>query len=53
MTTKRNEDLKVRRKREVDMSPPAIAARLRRLESLFVLGLSLRKARRIGKTPPG
>lgn len=36
------------RTREVDMSPDAIARRLARLEQLFRLGLSLRKARRVG-----
>lgn len=41
-------DLTIVRTRVVDMSPEAIARRLAQLEQLFRLGLSLRKARRIG-----
>ena len=33
----------------VDMSPPAIDRRLRELGQLYELGMSLQKARRIGK----
>ena len=36
----------------VDMSARAIGERLRRLEELFRLGLSLKKARRIGPSEP-
>jgi hypothetical protein len=38
----------VRRTRVVDMSPKAISVRLQRLEQLFRLGISLRRARLIG-----
>ena len=48
MTAKTN-DMKIRRKHTIDMSPEAIARRLERLEQLFHLGLSLRRARRIGR----
>jgi hypothetical protein len=51
MKTKTN-DPTVGRTRVVDMSPEAIARRLARLEQLFRLGISLRKARRIGKPTP-
>lgn len=47
MKTKTNEP-KIVRTRAVDMSSEAIARRLARLEQLFRLGVSLRKARRIG-----
>lgn len=52
MKTKTNDLAAVTRKRVVDMSPEAIAQRLARLEQLFRLGVSLRKARPIGKPTP-
>lgn len=38
--------------RGVDMTPRAIALRLRRLEQLFRLGVSLRRARLVGPVEP-
>ena len=35
--------------REVDMSPAAIDRRLRDLQQLYKLGMSLKSARRVGK----
>ena len=43
-------ELRIARRRAVDMSPSAIAQRLAQLEQLFRLGLSLRRARRIGRS---
>lgn len=39
------------RTRKVDMSPRAIGDRLRRLEELFRLGMSLKRAKRISPPP--
>lgn len=44
---------KVRRTREIDMSAQAIGERLARLEQLIERGLSLRRARRVGKREDG
>lgn len=45
MTKKANDPGKDRK--PVDMSPEAIARRLEKLEQLFQLGLSLRKAKKL------
>ena len=43
---------RVRRAHVVDMSSTAIASRLQRLDQLFRLGISLRRARLIGPVEP-
>lgn len=42
----------MKRERVVDMSPDAIAQRLRDLEELFLLGMSLRLAKRPAEPTP-